>query len=89
MLLQTRRNVDAVAKQIRAVYDDITHVDRATQLKADAFDRRQTCDGGLYLQRCQRCLDRASELYQESIAEGLEYAAASASQQRIDLTPPR
>ena len=86
---EPRRNVDAVAKNIVALYDHVAHVDPDAKADAATFIdvRIAALNSLLDDDGAAHRIDDRRELYEKAVARRLEDATLMLSDQRIDELP--
>jgi hypothetical protein len=87
--LQPRRDIDSVAEDVATIDDDVTEID--ADAKADAPRLRNVPvaveHGALDLGSAAHRVDDTAELHQQSVAGGLDDAAAMFGDLRVDEFP--
>ena len=85
LVLDTRRDVDAVAEDVVAVDDDVAHVDADTETEIGGAGRY--CR--LHRHRACHRIDRARELHKHAVASGLDDATLVFGDGGIDELAPQ
>jgi hypothetical protein len=87
---QARRDIDAIAKDVIAINDDVTNIDADTKvqslIRGNAFVALG--HGSLHVNCAAHCIDDAREFQQQAVTGRLDDAAVMLRDLGIDKLPP-